>query len=279
MSDRPIVCLNRFSVYPLDSQARTVARYGYSFSAPPEGPDIYRAVGSILYKIGRAVGARLGSEIVTTTPIAEAQLQGDGWSLNYIGDKVLDPAISVERKALGGLHRRHLHWSLRQLNGPQVEKSGSGFVLWDDTKVKKQGNGWQVLKGALVDVAVDDEGLFSLEIDTHYRFYSPWTVQEWLDNYPEVPLSFVRNVSDGRSWYFVKPSAERPEDVQIKALGKTLAEYHRSLNASEQAIQTSSVVYVRHTTKGNWDNDTVPHLSQLLSPCLSTHIPPFELSH
>lgn len=275
MSDRPVVCLNRFAVHPLDSQACTVSRYGYSFSEPPEGPDIYRAVGSILYKIGRAIGARLGSEIVTTTPIKEEKLQGDGWRLNYIGDTVLDPAVSVERKALEQLNRRHLYWSLRRLNGPQVERSGSGFVLWDDTKIKKEGDGWKVLKGALVDVAVDEEGLLSLEIDTHYRFYSPWTVQKWLDNYPDVPLSFVRNVSDGRSWYFVKTSDERPEEVQIKGLGKTLVEYHRSLNASAQAIQTSSVVYVRHTTKGNWDSDTVPHLSQLLSPCLSMDV----LSH
>ena len=275
MSDRPAVCLNRFAVHTLSEQDRTVYRYNYSFSAPPEGPDIYRAVGSILYKIGRTVGTRLESEIVTAAPIASERLQNDEWSLHHMGSRVLNPAVSSERKALEQLNRKKLYWSLRQLNGPRVERSGTGFVLWDERKVKKQGDGWKVLKGALVDVAVDEDGLLCLEIDTHYRFHSPWTVQQWLDTHPDVPLTYVRNVNDGRSWYFVEASDEQPERIRIAALNKTLVEYHQDLNAPAQAIQTSSVVYVRHTTKGNWDSDVVPHLSQLISPCLSMEV----LSH
>ena len=52
---------------------------------PPEGPDIYREVGNILYRIGGAIGTRLESSIVTTEPITNERLKGEGWVLNYMG--------------------------------------------------------------------------------------------------------------------------------------------------------------------------------------------------
>lgn len=275
MIERPTVCLNSFFVKALDKEARKVHQYGYTFLEPPEGPDIYREVGNILYKIGGVIGARLESSIVTTEPIADERLKGEGWTLDYMGQKFLDPSKSVERKTLEQLSRRYLFSALKSLNGPQVERSGSGFVLWDERKVEGQGDGWKVLKGSLIDVAIDKDGQLSLEIDLHCRFYSPWTVQQWLDRYPGAPLSYVRNVSDGYSWYFIESSDERPEDVQVKGLGKTLAEYHQSKGVSDRTIRESSVVYVRHTTKGRRDNEKVAHLSQLLLPS----IPMDVLSH
>lgn len=271
MSDRPTICLNRFLVHRLDDQARTVHRYSYSFTQPPDGPDIYRAVGSILYKIGDAIGARLESEIVTTEPIVEGRLQGEGWTLKYLKESVLDPKNSIERKALEQLNRRYLYSSLKKLNGPNVERSGSGFVLWDEHKIEGQGDGWQVLRGALIDIVVDEEGLLSLEIDSHYRFFSPWTVQQCLDRYPNLPLNYLRNVKDGYSWYFVETSDESPGEVEIKGLGKTLKEYHLSKGVTEQTIKESKVVYVRHTTQSK-DNGKVAHLSQLLLPSVSMEI-------
>jgi len=268
MIERLTVCLNSFFVKALDEEACKVHQYGYTFSEPPEGPDIYREVGNILYRIGGAIGARLESSIVTTEPITNERLKGEGWVLNYMGQKVLDPSKSVERKTLEQLSRKYLFSALKNLKGPQVERSGSGFVLWDERKVEGQGDGWKVLKGSLIDIAIDKVGQLSLEIDLHCRFYSPWTVQQWLDRYPGAPLSYVRNVSDGYSWYFIESSDERPEDVQIKVLGKTLAEYHQSKGVSDRTIQESSVVYVRHVTKGRRDNETVAHLSQLLLPSI-----------
>ena len=269
MSESTTVCLNRFSVKTLTVEDRTVYQYGYSFTEPPEGADIYRAVGRILYGIGAVTGVRLKSTIVTTKQIPDDQLSSDEWALNYVGEKFLDPADSVERKALEQLSRRALSSSLKQLNGPRVDRSGSGFILWDERRVERQGDGWQVLKGALLDVVVDKRGQLSLEIDTHYRFYSPWTVQEWLDRYPNAPLNYVRNASDGYSWSFIETSDERPEDVEIKVLGKTLAEYHKSKGVTDDVIQSSSVVYVRHTKKRRNDDGVAAHLSQLLLPSVS----------
>lgn len=269
MSESTTVCLNRFSVKTLTEEDRTVYRYGYSFTEPPEGADIYRAVSRILYGIGAAIGVRLESTIVTTERISEERLSTDEWVLNYVGEQLLDPANSVERKALEQLSRKTLSSSLKQLNGPRVDRSRSGFILWDESRVEREGDGWQVLKGALIDVVVDSKGRLSLEIDTHYRFYSPWTVHEWLNRYPNVPLNYVRNVSDGYSWHFVETSDERPEDVEIKVLGKTLAEYHKSKGVANDVIQSSSVVYVRHTTKRRNDDGVAAHLSQLLLPSVS----------
>ena len=199
-------------------------------------------------------------------------MRGDGWNLSYIGEKVLSPTVSVERKALEQLSRRYLYSSLKKLNGPRVDRSGSGFILWDERQVEREGDGWKVLKGALIDVAVDEHGQLNLEIDTHYRFYSPWTVQQWTEKYPGAPLNYVRNASDGYSWYFVETSNERPEAVEIKGLGQTLAEYHQSKGVSERTIQESSVVYVRHTNKRRQDDKPTPHLSQLLLPSVSMEV-------
>ena len=153
-----------------------------------------------------------------------------------------------------------------------MERSGSGYVLWDDNHIEGQGDGWQVLKGAVVDVAVDEDGLFSLEIDTHYRFYSPWTVQQWLDRYPGVPITYVHNVSGGYSWRFVETSDENPDGVVIKGLGQTLADYHRDRGVSDAIIQASKVVYLRHLKKGRRDDELTPHLSQLLMPSVSMEV-------
>lgn len=271
MSNSSTVCLNRFPVYHLNEEACTVHQYSYTFSEPPEGPDIYRAVGSIIYKIGAAVGTRLEDKIVVTEPISTNYLQGDNWTLNYVDKRVLDPAVSVERKALEQLRRRHFYLSVKRARNKPMERSGSGYILWDDDKIEGSGKGWQVLRGAVIDVSVDEDGLFSLEIDSHYRFYSPWTVQQWLDEYPGIPLSYVHNIKGGYSWRFVETSSDNPEEVTLKGLGQTLADYHRSQGVSDSTIQDSTVVYLRHLRKGQRDELT-PHLSQLIKPSVSMEI-------
>ncbi|MEL6556323.1 MAG: stem cell self-renewal protein Piwi domain-containing protein, partial [Cyanobacteria bacterium J06621_11] len=82
MSEFTTICLNRFSVKALTEKDRKVYQYAYSFTDPPEGADIYRAVGRILYGIGSVTGVRLKSTIVTTKQIPNNQLRSDEWALN-----------------------------------------------------------------------------------------------------------------------------------------------------------------------------------------------------
>ncbi|MCM1983161.1 argonaute PAZ domain-containing protein [Lyngbya confervoides] len=272
MNQRPEVYLNRFPVRSLDEDDLRVFRYRYFFEESPENSDIYKAVGRILYQIGYVAGARLDSGIITSAPIEEDRLQGEGWHLQFVDEMQLKPESSVERKALEQIFRKHLRQELQKIKGQKVERAGEGLVWWDESKIESSGDGWQVLKGALVDVAIDENGQLNLEIDTHYRFYSPWTLHQWLTRYPDVPVNFVRNVGSDISWYFLEGSEERPEDIDIKDLGITLADYHRNKGVSEQIIQDSFVVYVRSTRKWGAKQDRVAHLSKLLQPSVSMEV-------
>ncbi len=273
MNQRPTIYLNSFPVCSLDELALTVHVYNYSFKQQPESTEIYKAVNNILYNIGGVVGAKLGSKIVTTEEIAERNLQGENWTLQRLEkQQQLNPKNSIERKTLEQLYRRDLYLSLRRINQIQVEKSQTGLILWEQSKVEQAGEGWQVLKGALVDVAIDENGKLYLEIDSHYRFDSPWTVHQWLEKYPDIPINYVHNLDKKYSWYFVEVSQDPPEKVMIQDLGISLAEYHQSKGVSEHIIQQSRVVYVRHTKKYNKQKKPTPHLSKLLKPSVSMEI-------
>lgn len=272
MTQRPEVYLNRFPIQYLNEDNLKVSAYRYLFENVPERSDIYQAVGRILYSIGDVAGARMGSELITSSPIPVQNLQGEDWSLQLIGERQLNPENSVERKALEQLFRKFLKRGLQNLRGQKVERSGEGFVIWDESKIERSGDGWQVLKGALVDIAIDAEGQLYLEIDSHYRFYSPWTLHQWLIKYPEVPITFVRNVGNDISWYFQEVSEERPENIQIKDLGLTLAEYHLNKGVKADIINDSIVVYVQSTRKGNRKQEAIPHLSKLLQPSVSMEV-------
>ncbi len=271
MNQRSKVFLNSFPVCSLDEKSRTVYVYKYFFNQTPEGTEIYRAVNNILYNIGGVTGAKLGYEIVTTEAIAESNLQGKNWNLTFLRQQQLNPKNSVERKTLEQLYRRYLYHSLRTEHNKQVERSQTGLILWDQSKVEQSGQGWQVVKGALVDVAIDENGQLNLEIDSHYRFDSLWTLHQWLEKYPDAPLNYVHNLDKKCSWYFIKVSQARPENITIKDLGKSLADYHREKGVLEHIIQESRVVYVRHTKKGK-GQDLTPHLSKLLKPSISMEI-------
>ena len=272
MNQRPTIYLNAFPVYSLDELARTVHVYRYSFKQQPEAVEIYKAVNNILYKIGGIVGAKLGSKIVTLQAISEKYLQEENWTLKQLGTQILNPKNHTDRKTLEQLYRRHLDLSLRRINQIQVEKSQTGLILWERSKVEQAGEGWQVLKGALVDVAIDKNGKLNLEIDSHYRFYSPWTVHQWLEKYPDVPMNYLHNLDKKYSWYFAEVSQEPPDKIMIPDLGISLADYHRSKGVLENIIQESRVVYVRHTKKYNKQKQPTPHLSKLLQPSVSMEI-------
>lgn len=269
MENRPQVYLNSFSIRFLDLGDRKCFTYKCIFDNAEIGGNNYQDIGKVLYKIGDATGAGIGNQIVTTTPINLDKLQGDGWILEPTGNKILDPAIPSERKALEQLSRRDFGNKLQSLQGQRVEKINRGFIVWDESKVERSGNGWQVLKGALVDVSLDAAGQLSLEIDSHYRFYSPWTLHQWLVTYPDAPIKFVRNLNARFSWCFLEASDEKPEDIHIPELGCSLRDYHLRKGVAEKTIQDSFVVYVCHIKGGKRSQDRVPHLSRLLQPSIS----------
>jgi hypothetical protein len=265
------VCLNRFPVRQLDNADKSVWSYAVSFEHPPEPETVYQMTGKILWAI-RIPGARLGSSIVTNAALTPEQMQGDGWSLQLAGQQELDPANSRERKALEQLARRWLEQQLYRARSSKIERnSGKGLIWWNAERVEQSGNGWQIHSGVHLDVVVDPTGFLYLEIDRHYRFYTPWTLQEWLDSYPETPIDYVRNTYDQNSWRLVGISDESPEEVLIPELGISLAEYHRQKDATEVEIDNSLVVYVRSSKRGR-QNKEVAHLSCRLRPSISMEV-------
>lgn len=265
------VCLNRFPVRQLDNADRSVWNYTVSFENPPEPETIYQMTGKILWAIG-IPGAKLDSSIVTNLAIAPEKMQGDGWSLQHHGEQQLDPANSRERKALEQLERRWLEQQLRQTRGTKIERnSGKGLIWWNAKRECQKGNGWEIHNGVQLDVVVEPTGFLYLEIDSHYRFYTPWTLQEWLDSYPETPIDYVRNNYDQNSWRLVRVSDESPTEVLIPGLGMTLAEYHRQKDATEAEIDNSLVVYVT-SSKGGRQKKEIAHLSCRLRPSISMEV-------
>jgi hypothetical protein len=128
--------------------------------------------------------------------------------------------------------------------------------------------GWEVHTGVRLDVELHYSGVIFIEIDLHHRFYSSWTLEQWLQDYGDIPINWVRNTYDDRSWKFIRVSDEKPETSMIPSLG-SLADYHRNLDknkATEKEIEDARVVYV--SNKGN----ELPHLSTRLRPSITMEI-------
>lgn len=266
------LCLNQFLVRQLTERDRTVWVYNYQLSSSIESSEAYSALGRMLWKIGNVSGVRLRNQIVTTAQIAEPNLQSADGCLSLDGQTVLDPAQALERKALEGLYRRSLRKTLRQISHTRLTSSAKGLIWWDERKVEQAGEGWQVLKGALLDVVVDEQGRLFLEIDTHYRFTSPWTLHQWLERYPSAPVNYVRNLGSDWSWYFVSVEDTPAEQIEIPNCGKTLAQYHRDKGVADEIIGTSAVVTVRSTKKIRGQQSVVHHLAKLLQPSVSMEV-------
>jgi argonaute family protein len=186
------------------------------------------------------------------------------------GKQLLNPAKQNERDALERLERRWLGWKLRHKSAKnRVDRSPEGgFIWWNADKIIVQGSGWEVHTGVGLDIDLHHSGVVFAEIDTHHRFYTPWTLEQWLQTYPDIPINWVRNTYDDRSWQFVRISDEKPETTMIPNLG-SLADYHRNLpknKATEAEIYNARVVYV--TSKGK----KLTHLSTRLRPSITMEI-------
>ncbi|NEQ96876.1 MAG: hypothetical protein F6K30_09150 [Cyanothece sp. SIO2G6] len=268
------VVLNRFPVKQLSEPECTVHEYSCNFHQNPEHGDEQRALASVCYRLG-VPAVRLGTKIITQESINPVRLQSDDWALEFIGRKVLDCSLPFERKGIERLARKKLEQHLKKWSKTSIQKATDGGLIWwvlGKEGTEKYGAGWEVHKGRKVDIVIDSDGIIYLEIDLHYRFYTPWTLHQWQDNYPDIPVSFVRNTYRDKhniyiNWQYEGISEQTPDEVLIEGLDITLAEYHYRNGATAKEIQNSRVVYVKRANR--WNANILPHLSQRLSPSLT----------
>ncbi len=269
------VVLNRYPVRQLEASDLTIHEYQCNFSQIPQQGNEQRAISSICYKLGVSA-VRLGSRIITREEVSPAKMRSDDWELVKISTRKLDCSNTYERKALETFERKVLEQGLKKsFNKTEVEKASEGGLIWWITGhegAEKCGNGWEVHRGRRIDIVIDSDGNLYLEIDIHHRFYTPWTLHQWLEKYPDIPISYVRNTYKDKnnnyiSWKYEGVSDQSPQQVILKELGITLAGYHRNNGATDAEINNSRVALVRRAN--DWKEKPVAHLSQRLSPSLT----------
>nr|WP_277815515.1 argonaute PAZ domain-containing protein [Cyanobacterium stanieri] len=110
-----------------------------------------------------------------------------------------------------------------------------------------------------------------MEIDSHHRFYTPWTLQQWLEKYPDAPFKYMRNTYkiEGKylSWILKDITDENPETMMIENTQTSLAQYHRERGATEKEIKNSQLILVKKAN--GFNNQLIPHLSSRVSPSLT----------
>lgn len=273
--EKTSVVLNRFYVKQLQIDELTVYQYRCSFRQIPEQGSEQQALSSVCYKLG-VIAVRLGSSIITKEPISSEKMKSDDWHLTEIATKVLSCEKHSERKALETFERRLLEKKIRELpTKTKVERASESGLLWwitDDSGTEKCGKGWEVHRGRRIDLDIDSDGNLYLEIDIHHRFYTPWTLHQWLDEYPNIPISYVRNTYKDKnnnyiSWLYEGVSGNLPNNVNLEGLDISLADYHLNNGATEEEVRESLVVYVRRANQRK--AQVIPHLSQRLSPSLT----------
>lgn len=269
------IVLNRFFVKQLTKSDITVHEYNCSFNQNPEAGEEQKAIARICYKLGTPA-IRLGNKIITKTPIYSDYSQGDGWKVELIGERILDCTNPAERKGIEQLERKILENGLKKWrNKTSIEKAPEGGLIWwvtGEEGTEKCGQGWEIHKGRRIDVSIGIDSTLYLEVDLHHHFYTPWTLHEWQDEYPDAPINYVRNTYKDKnqqyiSWQYEDVSDQEPEKFILEGLGITLADYHRRIGATEEEIQNSRVVYVKRAN--DWKPQLTAHLSRRLSPCLT----------
>ncbi len=267
--DTSQVFINRFPVKKLGDREKTVQVYSYTFNPSPELGKEYSVINQIPWKI-RTPGVRFKSTIITKQLISEEYLKQDNWTLEHQGTQLLNLDDSYEREALEQLERKWLERELRyKLSRNRIDRAlGGGFIWWDANNIVLQDLGWEVHTGVRLDIELHHSGVIFIEIDLHHRFYSAWTLEQWLKDYQDIPINWVRNTYDDRAWKFVRVSDEKPETTMIPNLGN-LADYHRNLDknkATEKEIKDARVVYV--SSKGK----ELTHLSTRVRPSITMEI-------
>ncbi|WP_448380690.1 argonaute PAZ domain-containing protein [Gloeomargarita sp.] len=277
LSTRAIpVVLNRFLIKQLTGSDLEFYEYECHPLRAPKSGDEYRAISRICYQLG-ITAVRLGSRIITREQIASDKMQIGDWTLRNPQVRNLTCSNGDERKALECFYRRELEKDLRRKyhRTSVIERADEGgLIWWIKSETEIHGDGWEVHRGRRIDVAIDQEGSLYLEIDIHHRFYTPWTLEQWLKKYTyiDIPIKYVRNTyKDGDNsyirWQYEGLSDESPYKVILSNINISLADYHRNKGATEDEINSSRVVYVRKVN--DWKGKPLPHLSQRLSPSLT----------
>lgn len=268
------VILNHFPVKQLTEADLTFHEYHCQFTqTPPQGNE-QRVISNICYKLG-VTAVRLGSKIITREEVSPPKSKKDDWELIKIGIKKLSCENKYERKAVETFERRILEQELSRFNKTEIERATEGGIIWWVTETagtEIYGNGWEVHRGRRIDILINADGGLYLEIDMHHRFYTPWTLHQWLEEYPDIPINYVRNTYKDKdnnyiSWQYEEVSEQSPTEVILEGLGISLADYHRNNGATEAEINNSRVVFVKKAN--DWKAKPVAHLSQRLSPSLT----------
>lgn len=263
------VYLNRFPVKKLNNTEKTVQVYSCSFKSSPELGKEYSALNRVPWNIGFTSGVRFGSHIITKHRISETHLDNKDWTLCYQGTRLLNLEDTAERQALERLERRWLGDRIKRISEKNRVRKASegGFIWWNADRTILQDLGWEVHTGVRLDIELQPSGMVLAEIDAHHRFYSPWTLEQWLQTYPDIAINWVRNTYDSRSWKLKSISNENPETVLLPT-GESLADYHRKLPkpATEAEINNARVVYL------DGKNQDIPHLSTRLRPSVTMEI-------
>ncbi len=279
------IFLNQFKVKTLAPTERRVPCYTCHWRQnPQEGTEAY-ALNRVCYRLN-VPAARWGSRIVT---LGEPQsLATEEWELTPVGSVELDCQQSDQREPLTTLYRQQLRTQLEQrarsTQQIEVERGTDNSIrIWQ--KAPDLGEaGWEIHKGYCLDVRIDSAADLYLEIDCAYRFWTPWTLHQWLETYPETlgQIKWVRNTyrknNQYRRWQFVRLSQERPEEVLLTGLNMTLAQYHRNEDATAAEIAQSQVVYVKDPTGKIQQGQPIAHLSQRLTPSITMELLA-ELTH
>lgn len=268
------VILNRFLIKQLQETDLTVYEYQCQFTQTPEEGKQQQALAQVCYKVG-VTAVRLGRIIITKEEISTDKLKSNNWQLVKIGTKLLSYNNPTERQALETFERKILEKKLKRFTRTKIEKALEGGIIWwvtDDKEIEKHGNGWEIRKGRRIDVVIDSSGNLYLEIDIHHHFHTPWTLHQWLEKYPDIPIKYVRNTYKDNNnnyinWCYENLSDESPHHLLLQGLNTTLADYHRNQGASEAEINNSRVVYVKKANQ--WNAKPIAHLSQRLSPSLT----------
>ena len=179
------VFLNRFRIKQLSKEDLTVCCYSPIFNPPPVSGREFSEAYKILWDI-YTPGALLGKNIVTKHEIPAKYLRGKTWQLKLLRrDKVLDPKKEDEKKALERIYRCWLEEEIgKKFSEYEVDpNSPAGLTLWERDNIILQNHGWEVHPGFTIDVVFAGLNLefLLLEIDIRHRFYTPWTLEQWLN--------------------------------------------------------------------------------------------------
>ncbi len=268
------VFLNQFFIKTLTEEDRRFYRYRCVLEGEVATGQEFQKIGSICYKVGTDA-VRLGNQVVTRSPLRENKLRGEDWRLEDFQEVILNPADPKERKAIAQLELKKLKADLKlRMPKTHMKDSDDGkLTMWKD-QAEKFGNGWKVYRSTVLGLVVQINGDLLLEIDSHSKFHSPYTLHQWQEEYPDCPINYVLNTypdQEGkyRTWLYEERTDESPYSVILLPSEQTLAQYHLSAGATLEDVEKSYVVYVKSSGYGKNRDQSLPHLSRRLRPILT----------